>query len=154
MTKAMRKAASEAITKRAKARAADLTPTIAELQTAGATSSRSIAAGLMSAAFPLPAGLGAGLRRRSCACWHGAKAKAFWQSHRRLGELEILAHLAPAIGLYRHDRPSRFKARRPRIKLAQPFCSGSMRNSTPSRRIAMCQPVAPIWRSMRAYVSH
>ena len=38
MTKAMRKAASEAITKRAKTRAADLTPTIAELQTAGATS--------------------------------------------------------------------------------------------------------------------
>jgi hypothetical protein len=46
MTKAMRKAASEVITKRVKARAADLAPTIADLRAAGATSLRAIAAGL------------------------------------------------------------------------------------------------------------
>jgi hypothetical protein len=42
MTKGMRKAASEAITKHAKARAADLAATIADLQAAGATSLRAI----------------------------------------------------------------------------------------------------------------
>jgi hypothetical protein len=48
----MRKAASEAITKRAKARAADLAPTITELQAAGATSLRAIAAGLNDRGIP------------------------------------------------------------------------------------------------------
>jgi DNA invertase Pin-like site-specific DNA recombinase len=56
MTKAMRKAASEAITKRAKARAADLTPTITELQAAGATSLRAIAAGLNERGIPAARG--------------------------------------------------------------------------------------------------
>jgi DNA invertase Pin-like site-specific DNA recombinase len=46
MTKAMRRAATEAVAKRVDARAADLAPTIAEIQTAGATSLRAIAAGL------------------------------------------------------------------------------------------------------------
>jgi DNA invertase Pin-like site-specific DNA recombinase len=58
MTKAMRKAASEAITKRAKARAADLAPTIAELQAAGATSLRAIAAGLNERGIPTARGTG------------------------------------------------------------------------------------------------
>jgi DNA invertase Pin-like site-specific DNA recombinase len=52
MTKAMRKAASEAITKRAKARAADLAPTITELQADGAASLRAIAAGLNERGIP------------------------------------------------------------------------------------------------------
>jgi DNA invertase Pin-like site-specific DNA recombinase len=56
MTKAMRKAASEAITKRAKARAADLSPTITELQAAGATSLRAIAAGLNDRGIPTARG--------------------------------------------------------------------------------------------------
>jgi hypothetical protein len=73
MTKAMRKAASEVITKRANARAADLAPTITELQAAGATSLRAIAAGLTSVASLQRAGPGSGLRRRLCACWHGGK---------------------------------------------------------------------------------
>jgi hypothetical protein len=42
MTKGMRKAASEAITKHAKARAADLAATIADLQAPGATSLRAL----------------------------------------------------------------------------------------------------------------
>jgi DNA invertase Pin-like site-specific DNA recombinase len=67
MTKAMRKAASEAITKRAKARAADLAPTINELQAAGATSLRAIAAGLNERGIATARGAGLGLRRRSCA---------------------------------------------------------------------------------------
>jgi len=58
MTRAMRKAASEAITKRAKARAADLTPTIAELQAAGAMSLRDIAAGLNERGIPTARGTG------------------------------------------------------------------------------------------------
>ncbi len=52
MTKAMRNAASEAITKRAKARAADLAPTITELQAAGAASLRAIVAGLNERGIP------------------------------------------------------------------------------------------------------
>jgi DNA invertase Pin-like site-specific DNA recombinase len=58
MTRAMRKAASEAITKRANARAADLAPTIAELQAAGATSLRAIAAGLNERGIPTSRGEG------------------------------------------------------------------------------------------------
>jgi DNA invertase Pin-like site-specific DNA recombinase len=58
MTKAMRKAASEATTKRAKARAADLAPTITELQAAGATSLREIAAGLNERGIPTARGTG------------------------------------------------------------------------------------------------
>jgi hypothetical protein len=58
MTKAMRKAASEAITKRAKARAADLAPTITELQVDGAASSRAIAAGLNERGIPTARGTG------------------------------------------------------------------------------------------------
>jgi hypothetical protein len=58
MTKAMRKAASEVITKRAKARAADLAPTIAELQAAGAKSLRAIAAGLNERGIPTARGTG------------------------------------------------------------------------------------------------
>jgi hypothetical protein len=58
MTKAMRKAASEAITKRAKARAVDLAPTITELQAAGATSLRSIAMGLNERGIPTARGTG------------------------------------------------------------------------------------------------
>jgi len=58
MTRAMRKAASEAITKRANARAADLAPTIAELQAAGATSLRAIAAGLKERGIPTSRGEG------------------------------------------------------------------------------------------------
>jgi hypothetical protein len=54
----MRKAASEVITKRAKARAADLAPTIAELQAAGATSLRAIAAGLNERGIPTARGTG------------------------------------------------------------------------------------------------
>jgi DNA invertase Pin-like site-specific DNA recombinase len=59
MTKAMRKAASEAITKRAKARAADLAPTITELQVdGGAASLRAIAAGLNERGIPTARGTG------------------------------------------------------------------------------------------------
>ena len=58
MTKAMRKAASEAITKRAEARAADLAPTITELQAAGATSLRAIATGLNERGIPTARGTG------------------------------------------------------------------------------------------------
>jgi DNA invertase Pin-like site-specific DNA recombinase len=56
MTKAMRKAAAEAIAKRADARAADLTPTIAELQAGGATSLRDIAEGLNDRGIPTARG--------------------------------------------------------------------------------------------------
>ena len=52
ITKAMRKAASQAIEKRADAHAADLAPTIAELQTTGATSLRAVAAGLNERGIP------------------------------------------------------------------------------------------------------
>src|SRR5215471_12766625 len=52
ITKAMRKAAKAAIEKRVDARAADLMPTIAELQAAGATSLRAIAAGLNERGIP------------------------------------------------------------------------------------------------------
>jgi hypothetical protein len=58
MTEAMRKAASEVITKRAKARAADLAPTIADLQAAGATSLQAIAAGLNERGIPTARGTG------------------------------------------------------------------------------------------------
>ena len=58
MTRAMRKAASEAIAKRAKARAADLAPTIAELQAAGASSLRDIATGLNERGIPTARGTG------------------------------------------------------------------------------------------------
>jgi hypothetical protein len=62
MTKAMRRAASEAITKRAKERAVDLAPTIAELQAAGATSLRAIAAGFNERGIRTPRGTN---------CWRG-----------------------------------------------------------------------------------
>jgi hypothetical protein len=58
MTKAMRKAASEAITERAKTRAADLAPTIADLQAAGAMSLRAIAADLNERGTPTARGTG------------------------------------------------------------------------------------------------
>jgi hypothetical protein len=54
----MRNAASNAITKRAKACADDLTPTIIELQAAGATSLRAIAAGLNKRGIPTARGTG------------------------------------------------------------------------------------------------
>ena len=73
MTKAMRKAASEAIAKRAQSRAADLVPTIAELQAAGATTLRAIAAGLNERGIPQHAEPERGRRRRSRACWRGAE---------------------------------------------------------------------------------
>jgi hypothetical protein len=57
MTKGMR-AASEAITKHAEARAADLAATIADLQAAGAMSLRAIAAGLNGRAIPTARGIG------------------------------------------------------------------------------------------------
>jgi hypothetical protein len=47
-------------------------PVITELQAAGATSLRAIAAGLNDRASLLHAGPGLGLPRRSCACWRGA----------------------------------------------------------------------------------
>jgi hypothetical protein len=56
MTKAMRRAATEAVAKRVDARAADLAPTIAEIQTAGATSLRAIAAGLNERGIPTARG--------------------------------------------------------------------------------------------------
>jgi DNA invertase Pin-like site-specific DNA recombinase len=52
ITKAMRKAATATREKRADDRAADLAPTIAELQAAGATSLRAIAAGLNARQIP------------------------------------------------------------------------------------------------------
>jgi hypothetical protein len=52
------RAASEAITKRANTRAADLAPTVAELQAAGATSLRAIAAGLNERGIPTARGTG------------------------------------------------------------------------------------------------
>jgi hypothetical protein len=58
MTKAMREAASEAIAEHAKARAADLAPTSAELQKAGAASLWDIAAGLNERAIPTARGTG------------------------------------------------------------------------------------------------
>jgi hypothetical protein len=72
MTKAMRKAASEVIAKRAKTRAADLVPTIAELQASGASHYVPLRRASMSVASLQRAGRGLGLRRRLCACWHGA----------------------------------------------------------------------------------
>jgi DNA invertase Pin-like site-specific DNA recombinase len=56
MTKAMRKAAAEAVAKRVNARATDLAPTIAELQASGATSLRAIAAGLNERGIPAARG--------------------------------------------------------------------------------------------------
>jgi DNA invertase Pin-like site-specific DNA recombinase len=56
VTRAMRKAAAEAVAKRTDARAADLAPTIAELQAAGATSLRAIAAGLNERGIPAARG--------------------------------------------------------------------------------------------------
>jgi DNA invertase Pin-like site-specific DNA recombinase len=56
ISKAMRKASAEAVAKRADARAADLMPTIAELQAAGATSLRAIAAGLNERGIPTARG--------------------------------------------------------------------------------------------------
>ena len=52
----MRKAAIAAIEKRVDARAADLAPTIAELQAAGATSLRAIAGGLNERGIPTARG--------------------------------------------------------------------------------------------------
>jgi DNA invertase Pin-like site-specific DNA recombinase len=56
ITKAMHKAGQAAIAKRVDARAADLMPTIAELQAAGATSLRAIAAGLNERGIPTARG--------------------------------------------------------------------------------------------------
>jgi hypothetical protein len=56
ITKAMSRAAAEAIARRADARAVDLAPTIAELQAAGATSLRAIAAGLNERGIPTARG--------------------------------------------------------------------------------------------------
>jgi DNA invertase Pin-like site-specific DNA recombinase len=56
MTKAMRKAAAEAVAKRVEARAADLTPTITEIQAAGATTLRAIAAALNERGIPTARG--------------------------------------------------------------------------------------------------
>ena len=56
ITKAMRKAALEAIEKRTGARAADLAPTIAELRATGATSLRAIATGLNERGIPTARG--------------------------------------------------------------------------------------------------
>jgi DNA invertase Pin-like site-specific DNA recombinase len=56
ISKAMRAAALEAVAKRTDARAADLAPTIAELQAAGATSLRAIAAGLNERRIPTARG--------------------------------------------------------------------------------------------------
>ena len=58
VTVAMRKAALAAVQKRTKARAADLAPIIAELQAAGATSLRAIAAGLNARGIPTARGTG------------------------------------------------------------------------------------------------
>ena len=56
ITNAMRKAASEGLKERARARAVDLAPTIAELQAGGATSLRAIAAGLNERGIPTARG--------------------------------------------------------------------------------------------------
>jgi DNA invertase Pin-like site-specific DNA recombinase len=56
ISKAMRKASADAIAKRADARAADLGPTVAELQAAGAKSLRDIAAGLNERGIPTARG--------------------------------------------------------------------------------------------------
>jgi DNA invertase Pin-like site-specific DNA recombinase len=56
ISKAMRKASAEAVAKRADDRAADLGPIIAELQAAGATSLRAIAAGLNERGIPAARG--------------------------------------------------------------------------------------------------
>ena len=56
MTKVMRKAAAEAVARRTDARAADLAPTITEIQAAGATSLRAIAAGLNARGIPTARG--------------------------------------------------------------------------------------------------
>ena len=56
MTKAMRRAAAEAVAKRVDARATDLAPIIAELRAAGATSLRAIAAGLNERSIPTARG--------------------------------------------------------------------------------------------------
>ena len=58
VTVAMRKAALAAVQERTKARAADLAPIIAELQAAGATSLRTIAAGLNARGIPTARGTG------------------------------------------------------------------------------------------------
>jgi DNA invertase Pin-like site-specific DNA recombinase len=56
ISKAMRKASADAIAKRADARAADLGPTIAEVQAAGAKSLRDIATGLNERGIPAARG--------------------------------------------------------------------------------------------------
>jgi DNA invertase Pin-like site-specific DNA recombinase len=56
ISRAMRRASAEAVAKRADARAADLMPTIAELQAAGATSLRAVAAGLNERGIPTARG--------------------------------------------------------------------------------------------------
>jgi DNA invertase Pin-like site-specific DNA recombinase len=56
ISKAMRKASAEAVVKRADDRAADLMPTIAELQAIGAKSLRAIAAGLNERGIPTARG--------------------------------------------------------------------------------------------------
>jgi DNA invertase Pin-like site-specific DNA recombinase len=56
ITKAMRKAALDAVAKRVDDRAADLAPTITELQAGGATSLRAIAAGLNERGIPTARG--------------------------------------------------------------------------------------------------
>jgi hypothetical protein len=67
--------------KRADARAADLAPTIAELQAAGATSLRAIAVGPTNdESRQLAAGVRH--RRRSCASWH-ARCQYRWRDWRR-----------------------------------------------------------------------
>src|SRR5262249_45085930 len=58
ITKAMRKAATAALQKRANDRAADLLPTIKELHASGATSLRAIAAGLNERGIPTARGNG------------------------------------------------------------------------------------------------
>jgi hypothetical protein len=50
-----------------------MAPVIAELRAAGATSLRTIAAGLMSAVFQRHA-VAHGLQRRLCACWRGSSS--------------------------------------------------------------------------------
>ena len=58
VTEAMRKAALAAVRERTQARAADLAPIISELQGAGATSLRAIAAGLNARGIPTARGIG------------------------------------------------------------------------------------------------
>jgi DNA invertase Pin-like site-specific DNA recombinase len=73
-------AASKAIKKRADARAADLAPTIAELQAAGATSLRAIAVGLNERRIPTARG-GDWSPTQSCASWH-ARRQRRWRDRR------------------------------------------------------------------------